>query len=87
MASDSEKGVPSRIVLTITLDTEEEASRVAAALKIDDDDYVSTTREGCVVKGEVTADSVEGVRRAADDWLACLMAVVKGEKGGNAPDA
>ncbi|MGA1866529.1 MAG: KEOPS complex subunit Pcc1 [Thermoplasmatota archaeon] len=86
MSPDGTKGVQSRIVLTITLDTEEEARRVVEALKVDDDDYVRTSVEGCMVRGEVGADSVEGVRRAADDWLACLMAVVKEDRSDTAKD-
>ncbi|MBN1389848.1 MAG: hypothetical protein JXA22_04300 [Candidatus Thermoplasmatota archaeon] len=77
MSPRDEGGVPSRIRLKITLDSEEEARRVMAALKVDDDGYVTTIVEGCMVIGDVGADSVEGARRAADDWLACLMAVVK----------
>lgn len=79
MSGSKKTGAPTRITLYIDLGSEDEAGKVAGALKVDDDDYMSTIVEGCTVRGEVEADSVEGARRAADDWLACLMAIVKKE--------
>ncbi|MEA3558152.1 MAG: KEOPS complex subunit Pcc1 [Candidatus Thermoplasmatota archaeon] len=68
---------PTRISLTIELDSEEQAQRVSRSLSVDDDDNVKTEVDGKKVIGEVRAGSVPGARRAADDWLACLMAIVK----------
>ena len=68
---------PTRVSLTIELDNEEQARRVSRSLSVDDDDYVKTGVDGRKVIGEIKTDSVEGARRAADDWLACLMAIVK----------
>lgn len=66
-----------RISLKITLSSEEEARNLSRALKVDDDDYVSTSVNGCTIIGNVEAGSIEGARRAADDWLACLMAILR----------
>lgn len=66
-----------KVVLTIDLEDEKKALSVYGSLSVDDDDYVSTRLEGSTVTAEVEADTVDGARRAADDWLACLMAAVK----------
>ena len=68
---------PSLITISITFDSEKEAANTAEALKVDDDEFVRTIVEGLTVRGFVTSDSPEGARRAADDWLACLMAISK----------
>jgi hypothetical protein len=67
----------SRISLMITLSSEEQARNISESLKVDDDEYISTSVDGCTIRGEVEAGSVEGARRAADDWLACLMAILR----------
>jgi hypothetical protein len=74
-----------RIVVSIRFESQEAANEAASALKIDDDDFIHTSVEGSIVRGEVGANSVEGARRAADDWLACLIAVVKNNKGSHDP--
>ena len=73
-------GDPNEIVgeLRIEFDTVEEAERIAGALGVDDDDYAGTRVEGSAVIGEFRSRTVEGLRRASDDWMACLMAIVKG---------
>jgi hypothetical protein len=76
----SRTGAPTSITLSISFDDEREAENTARALKVDDDEFVETVLEGRVVKGIVKADSIEGARRAADDWLACLNAIVKGKE-------
>jgi len=78
MTEEKKTNAPSRISIKINFNSEEEAMNVAQAMKVDDDRFINTIVEGCTVCGEVEADSVEGARRAADDWLACLMAIVKG---------
>ncbi|MFW3145398.1 MAG: KEOPS complex subunit Pcc1 [Thermoplasmatota archaeon] len=74
---DKGKG-PTEVTLKISFDDPVQAEAVARALMVDDDDYVTTElKEGDVI-GRVKSDSVQGARRAADDWLACLMAIIKG---------
>lgn len=65
------------VTLRISFDDPVQAEAVAGALRVDDDDYIGTEVRGQEVIGRVRADSVEGARRAADDWLACLMAIIK----------
>jgi len=71
-------GAPTSITLSISFDDGKEAKNAARALRVDDDEFVETVLEGNVVKGMVKAETIEGARRAADDWLACLNAIVKG---------
>jgi len=66
-----------RVKLAIHFENEKEAKNIASSIGVDDDEYVTTIVEGCTVRGEVTANTIEGARRAADDWLACLMAIIK----------
>ena len=66
-----------RTVVRITMDGPDEAKMVVDALSVDDDDYVATNIEGKMVVADVVTESLESGRRAADDWLACLMSIVK----------
>ena len=66
-----------RTVLSIVMDEPEEARMVVDALSVDDDDYISTRMEGKMVVADIVTDRLESGRRAADDWLACLMSIVK----------
>jgi len=77
MDAEGKKRAPSRINISITFGSEEEAANAAEALKVDDDEFVSTFVEGRTVRGVVTSDSPESARRAADDWLACIMAIAR----------
>ncbi|MGA1793784.1 MAG: KEOPS complex subunit Pcc1 [Thermoplasmatota archaeon] len=82
MDPEGKKRDTSRINISITFDSEREAENAGEALKVDDDEFVSTIVEGRTVRGVVTSDSPEGARRAADDWLACLMAIAKKDTSG-----
>ena len=77
MVENEKAATTSRMEISVAFDTEEEARVTAAALKVDDDDFVSTSVQDRTVTGTITADTVESARRAADDWLACLMAVAR----------
>jgi hypothetical protein len=77
MDGKPEVDAKSRISLKINFKSEEEARNIGGALKIDDDEFVTTIIEDSMVRGEVEADSIRGARRAADDWLACLMAILR----------
>ena len=66
-----------RTVVSIVMDEPEEARMVVDALSVDDDDYISTRMEGKMVGADIVTDRLESGRRAADDWLACLMSIVK----------
>lgn len=69
---------PVKILLEIELDDPLSAERTSKALAVDDDPFVKTSINGSRVIGEVSAPTIESARRAADDWLACLMASLKG---------
>ncbi len=88
MPSDNGNGpIINRTTITVELDSEKEAKVIGGSLSVDDDSWVTTTVEGKVVKATITSDSVEGLKRAGDDWLACLIAALKGPKGGSENEA
>lgn len=58
--------------LRIRFEDEGEAEAVLRGLKADDDNYVTTRREGAVVVVACRAEDVAGLRRAVDDVLATL---------------
>jgi hypothetical protein len=88
MSSDDGKGLnTNRTTITVELDSEEEARVVGGSLSVDDDGWVTTTVEGKVVKATISSDSVDGLKRAGDDWLACLIAALKGPRGGSENEA
>ncbi len=66
-----------RTVVRIAMDEPEEARMAFDALSVDDDEYIATNIEGKMVVADVVTESLESGRRAADDWLACLMSIVK----------
>jgi len=67
--------------IEVSFDTEEEAIVVQRALSVDDDEYVRTTLDGRNVVAVFSGDSLQTLRRAGDDWMACLMAIVKEGSG------
>ena len=70
---------PVRLKVSIEFDTDDEARTTCEALKVDDDEFIRTGRDGRTVIGEITARTVDSARRSADDWLACLMAIKNSE--------
>jgi tRNA threonylcarbamoyladenosine modification (KEOPS) complex Pcc1 subunit len=66
--------VPTRLKVTVEFDNEEEARTAFEALKVDDDEFITTNKEGRVLVAEVRATGIDSARRAADDWMACLIA-------------
>jgi hypothetical protein len=88
MSDESRDQIASpRATITVELDSEEEARVVGDALSVDDDEWVRTMTEDRLVKAVITSDTVEGLKRAGDDWLACLIAAMKGPKGGTLDEA
>ncbi len=67
--------VPIRLKVTIEFDNDDEARTVGEALKVDDDEFITTKIEGNVITAHVEANSMNSARRAADDWMACLMSI------------
>lgn len=68
---------PIRLRITVEFDSVEEASIIGKALKVDDDEFIRTAVEGRTVRGLVEARTLESARRAADDWMACLLSVMR----------
>lgn len=63
--------------ITISFDTVEEAETVGRSLRVDDDEFVETRIEENIVSALIKGRTVEGLRRAGDDWMACLSAIIK----------
>ncbi len=66
-----------RTSVRVMMDEPDEAKMVADALAVDDDDYITTRVEGKMIIADIASDRLESGRRAADDWLACLMSIIK----------
>ena len=81
MSEKPRNTVPVRLTVKVIFDTESEARSAGEALKVDDDEFVETFIDGRTLKAEVTAETVESARRAADDWIACLIAIMKSDDG------
>lgn len=60
-----------RATLRLAMGSAKEAERVAAALRADDDVFVTTRRDGATLRLEARADAVRPLLRAIDDVLAC----------------
>jgi len=73
----SEGKGPVRLMMTFDIEDREKAEVLYKALRVDDDDYISTSIDGEKVLAEVRANDVSSARRAADDWMACLISVLK----------
>ncbi len=73
----SRNTVPTRLKISITFDSESDAKTAGEALMVDDDEFIKTTIDGISVIAEVSSETIESARRAADDWMACLISTRK----------
>src|SRR5207249_10936423 len=58
--------------LTLTFDDAASAEAVAAAVALDDEGYLRTTRRGRTLIAEASAEAPMGLLRTLDDYLACI---------------
>ncbi len=58
--------------LTLEFGDADSARAIVAAVAIDDDRYVRTTRRGRFVIAEATADGPMSLLHTLDDYLACI---------------
>ena len=58
--------------LTLTFDDAASAEAVAAAVALDDEGYIRTTRRGRTLIAEASAEGPMGLLRTLDDYLACI---------------
>ena len=61
-----------RCVIELNYDSEEEASIVFNSTRPDDDNFVRTEIMGKTVIATFEAETLESMRRAVDDFLACV---------------
>jgi len=65
------------VEIEIEMDSESDAEAIFGALEVDDEAFIRTMRKGSTIICLVSAKNVQGARRAADDWLACLTSSLK----------
>jgi hypothetical protein len=58
--------------LTLEFDDVDSARAIAAAVAIDDDRYIRTTRRGRTLMAEAAADGPMSLLHTLDDYLACI---------------
>ena len=81
------RDMPCSCVIRLSFPSPAKARAVAASLSADDDEYSKTTVEGTVLRAEITAPNAMSLRRAVNDYLACLRTAVdvvgdtQGEEG------
>lgn len=72
-----ERGNEPSLTIEIRMGSPEEAQRVYEAIRVDDDEHVMTSIDGEVISALIMGQNVGSIRRASDDWMACLMASVR----------
>ena len=65
------------VEIEIEMGSECEAEAIFRALEVDDEAFIRTVRKGSTIICLVSSKTVQGARRAADDWLACLTSSLK----------
>jgi hypothetical protein len=66
-----------RIEMSFELESPEQASAVAAALKVDDDKYVVTRLSGRTIRATAEADSPKSLMHTLDDYVSCASVAIK----------
>ena len=71
--------------LTVGFDDVDSARAVAAALAVDDDDYIRTTRRGRTLIAEAAADGPMSLLHTLDEYLACISVAERTSKAARPP--
>ena len=66
--------------LTLGFDDVDSARAVAAAVAVDDDGYVRTTRRGRTLIAEAAADGPMSLLHTLDEYLACISVAERTSK-------
>jgi len=66
--------------LTLGFDDLDSARAIAAAVAIDDDDYIRTTRRGRTLIGDAAADGPMSLLHTLDEYLACISVAERTSK-------
>ncbi len=66
--------------LTLGFDDANSARAIAAAVAIDDDHYIRTTRRGRTLIAEATANGPMSLLHTLDDYLACISVAERTSK-------
>ena len=71
--------------LTLGFDDLDSARAVAAAVAVDDDGYVRTTRRGRTLIAEAAADGPMSLLHTLDEYLACISVAERTSKAARPP--
>ena len=71
--------------LTVGFDDVDSARAVAAAVAVDDDGYVRTTRRGRTLIAEAAADGPMSLLHTLDEYLACISVAERTSKAARPP--
>ena len=71
--------------LTLGFDDVDSARAVAAAVAVDDDGYVRTTRRGRTLIAEAAADGPMSLLHTLDEYLACISVAERTSKAARPP--
>ena len=66
--------------LTLGFDDVDSARAIAAAVAVDDDDYIRTTRRGRTLIAEAAADGPMSLLHTLDEYLACISVAERTSK-------
>ena len=71
--------------LTLGFDDLDSARAVAAAVAVDDDGYIRTTRRGRTLIAEAAADGPMSLLHTLDEYLACISVAERTSKAARPP--
>ena len=63
--------------LTITYNSSQQAQKILQALKVDDEDYITTTQKEKTVQVDISGPTLASIAHSLDDYLACLTVAEK----------
>ena len=71
--------------LTLGFDDLDSARAIAAAVAVDDDGYIRTTRRGRTLIAEAAADGPMSLLHTLDEYLACISVAERTSKAARPP--
>ena len=71
--------------LTLGFDDLDSARAIAAAVAVDDDGYIRTTRRGRTLMAEAAADGPMSLLHTLDEYLACISVAERTSKAAGPP--
>ena len=63
--------------LEFSFSSEEEADILLQSIRIEDECYIKTSRDGCIIRAEAEAENPQSLLHTLNDYLSCLAAAKK----------